>query len=235
MRRHNLNLSRRPFVNQRPVVRIAALLWALGLILMLLNVWLYWSFYQGQGQTRARLAEIGTAMDREQDRIGELESRLASVDLEAQNEQVEFLNQRIERRTFGWSVLFDTLSEVLPRDVRLTRLRPERGTAAARRERLDTTAGPPQIPLAIDGQAKSPEDLYVFLDALIASPAFRDVNPQREARNEGGTINFALSTIYLPEQAAALKAPPPDETPTEDVSNASGTPVVDGMVTGGAS
>lgn len=217
MRRHSVNLARRPFVNQRPVVRISGLLWGLGMVLLLVNVWLFWSFYQGQGQTRARLAELGTAMEQEQTRIRELENRLASIDLEAQNEQVRFLNQRIERRTFGWSMLFDILADLLPRDVRLSRLRPERRQLSSRRERLERASGPLQVPLSIDGQAKTQEDLYVLLDALIASPAFREVDPLGEQMNEQGMVAFSLSAIYLPEQAAALQAAEAedDETATE--------------------
>ena len=210
MRRHNVNLARRPFVNQRPVVRISGLLWGLGLALLLVNVWLYWSFYQGQGETRDRLAELGAAMAQEQSRIQELENRLASIDLEAQNEQVAFLNQRIERRTFGWSMLFDTLAEVLPRDVRLARLRPERRqlTPSERRERATGTT--PRVPLSISGQAKTHEELYTFLDALIASPAFRDVDPRNERLDEQGMVMFQLDVIFLPEQAVADQAEEPE-------------------------
>lgn len=220
MRRHNLNMARRPFVNQRPVVRISGLLWGLGLALLLLNVWLYWSFYRNQEQTRSDLTALEASMDREQSRIQDLESRLASIDLEAQNAQVEFLNQRIERRTFGWSVLFDTLAEVLPRDVRLTHLRPGGRLPASSRELGGQSPDTPQVLLSITGQAKSPEDLYGFLDALIASPAFRAVNPKSEAQDQGGVVSFNLTTIYLPEQAAARQGAGPESedgaTPRED-------------------
>lgn len=215
MKRHNLNLARRPFVNQRPVVRVSGLLWTLGILLLLANGWLYWSFYQGQEATRTRLAELGDAMDQEQERIRSLEQRLAAVDLEAQNEQVAFLNQRIERRTFGWSVLFDTLAEVLPRDVRLTRLRPERRQVGPRRRPGEQA--PSSVPLSIEGQAKSHEDLYVFLDSLYASPAFRDVDPQRETQVDRGMVTFALDTIYLPREATVRQElePEKDDAPSE--------------------
>ena len=69
MKRQNLNLARRPFVNQRPVVRVTILLWVLGGLLLLADVALYWSFYQGQGETRVRLAEIQAAAAREREII----------------------------------------------------------------------------------------------------------------------------------------------------------------------
>src|SRR6185295_8868399 len=39
-----LNLARRPFLNSRPVVRIALLLWVLGFLLLLGNVSLFWGY-----------------------------------------------------------------------------------------------------------------------------------------------------------------------------------------------
>jgi hypothetical protein len=43
----SLNLSRKPYVNSRPVVRTALLLWIVGGLLLLGNVFLFWSYLSG--------------------------------------------------------------------------------------------------------------------------------------------------------------------------------------------
>lgn len=218
MKHQNLNLARRPFVNQRPVVRVTIFLWVLGGLLLLADVALYWSFYQGQGETRVRLAEIQAAAAREEDRIRELEGQIAALDLTAQNEQVGFLNERIEQRTFGWSVLFDTLAELLPPDVRLTSLTPE-VESDRRASRAGGAAAAPaadrRVTLSIRGQAKTNEDFYQFLDALLASPAFRAVNPRQESSVNTGFVSFDLTTTYLPEAASRAILERSPEVPAE--------------------
>lgn len=202
MRRDNVNLARRPFANSRPVRRVSALLLTLGLVLAAVNGLLYWRFYRGQGETRARLVEIEQKIAQEQQQVAVKESMLASLDLSGQDEQVLFLNERIRQRQFGWSTLFDTLASLLPRDVRLVRLSPEK--VAGRRRGARTQHNDPfrqRVPLAIEGRARSSDAIFEFLDALIASPAFERVNPVREVRNNDGTITFFLETLYLPGQA----------------------------------
>ena len=54
----SLNLSRRPFINTRPVARVSLLLWVLGLLLLLGNISLYWSYLSGSGETRADLDRL---------------------------------------------------------------------------------------------------------------------------------------------------------------------------------
>lgn len=229
MTRANLNLARRPFTNTRPVVRVSALLWGLALILLATNVFLYWSFYQGQGEQRAQLTATLEAIDQERDEVEALERRLDEVDLEALNAQVAFLNRKISQRTFGWSRLFDALAEILPREVRLERLTPvsltsERGVRRIRdwREMVGSTE---RVPLSVVGQAQSSEALYRFVDALFEAPAFEDPNPAREATGERGLVRFDLEVVYLPAETAA-RTPEPALTGSPDGDgSADGEPV----------
>jgi Tfp pilus assembly protein PilN len=217
VRRDNLNLAQKPFANYRPVARVTSILWVLGALLFVANFAFYWGFYSSQGETRGTLAEIQEASGRESARIDELERSIAGHDLESQNAQALFLNDRIRERTFGWSALFDTLADILPRDVRLERLAPDtqgdRQTSRRRGSVVVKEAPATQpVALAIRARARNHEAFLEFLDALTGSPAFRSVNPRGESREQGDQVSFVLDTQYLPRQAPAQLAPVLEES-----------------------
>ena len=216
-----LNLARRPFLNSRPVVRVSLLLWVLGLLLLLGNVSLFWSYLESSADKRQQIARGGQEIARQQAAAAQLQSRLDNIDLERQNEQVDFLNEKIEERTFSWSLLLDRLAEVLPNDVRLTRLTPRTEDPAAGQSRRSRTARSQprregQIPLLITGETRNDEALLRFVDNLFAHPAFVDANPTREERLENGLVRFELSVQYIPgkaPQGATAAAPKIEEAP----------------------
>lgn len=201
-----LNLSTRPFVNLRPVVRLSVVLWVLGALLFAGNLWLYWDFLVGRGDVDARRREAGKAIAVEQRRIEALSSELAGYDLAAQNEQVRYLNQRIEERRFSWSRLFDELAELLPQEVRLTSLQPtaeEGGSVRSgrTRSRARVEAGAVsegQVLLKIEGHARSDEAILGFVDALFADRDFERPNLLQQTRERGGPIRFDLEVFYQP-------------------------------------
>lgn len=193
-----LNLAARPFVNRRPVVRLAALLWLAGALLLAGNVWLYWDFLAGRGDVHARRAETEEAIRIEERRISALSEELAAFDLAAQNQQVEYLNRRIARRHFSWSRLFDQLAEVLPQDVRIESLAPAvagEGRRASPR-RSDLPAQPGRVILQMEAQAKSDQAILELVDALFADPDFEHPNLIQQVENEGGLIRFSLEVVY---------------------------------------
>lgn len=228
-RRDSLNLSHRPFLNTRPVVRAALALWLLGIALLLGNVSLFWSYLSSSEDKRAAIAERDAAIARQQDAIRQLDARLASFDLEQQNEKIDFLNRRIAERTFSWSLLFDRMAEVLPNDVRLMRLTPATGqrreTERLRSAGIARTGLPDdgRVLLTITGVAKDDEALDRFVDRLFVHSSFGDdANPAREVReDETNYVDFELTVSYIPggaPQAAVPEGAPPvvveeEETP----------------------
>lgn len=200
----DLNLSRRPFLNTRPVTRVALLLWLFGALLLLGNVTLFWNYLSGSTEKREELARMEKQVEKEQESVGSLEARLAGLDLEKQNEQVEFLNRKIAERTFSWSLLFDRLTETMPDNVRLIQLQPGAiGGDERQRTRTDASRAAPlasdRVPLIIAGEAKSDEELLQFVDNLFAHTAFDNPNLLEEARTEDNSrIQFTLHVIYLP-------------------------------------
>jgi Tfp pilus assembly protein PilN len=204
VRHEDLNLARRPFVNTRPTVRAALILWLLGLLLLLGNVTLFWSYLGGSGEMRAELDETERRVEQERQKARQTQKKIDSYELAKQNEQVEYLNRKIAERTFSWSLLFDRIAEALPDDVRLTRLAPE-GMAqdedrpGFRRNEADDGS----VLLTISGNAKSDEAINRFVDNLFDHPFFRDPNPSREARDaETGQLEFDMTVRYLPGTSA---------------------------------
>jgi hypothetical protein len=205
MSRSYLNLARDPFVNSRPVVRISVALWLVGALLLAGNVWLYWDFLAGRGSTYSRLQEVEEESVATRQRIASLESELAGFDLAEQNDQVSYLNARIDRRRFSWSRLFDALSEILPHDVRLIRLSPREGSESERaspgsRSSAQTGDDEKKVLLQINAVARNDQSILDTVDALFGDPAFQDPSLLQQRRRDNGLIDFNLETFYAPER-----------------------------------
>lgn len=211
MSRPVLNLAAEPFVNRRPVVRLAVLLWIAGVVLLAVNAWLFRDFLVGRGDVHARLQEVRESIDVEERRIAALTEELTSFDLGSQNAQVQYLNQRIAQRRFSWSRLFDRLAEVLPQDVRLRTLTPSTDADGRSSRTLDQEAPPlarGQVLLSIRGEARSDEDVLELVDALFADAAFEHPNLSRQATTDRGLVEFQLDTVYnAPELPGARTVP----------------------------
>jgi Tfp pilus assembly protein PilN len=225
----SLNLSRRPYVNSRPVVRTALLLWTVGSLLLLGNVFLFWSYLSGSTEMRAERDRLEENVVNQQKVVSDLEARLSQLELGQQNEQVAFLNRKIAERTFSWSLLFQRLSEVLPDDVRLLQLQP---AAIAGDDRPGARQAPPttlrgrrplgtsdRVPLIIQAEAKTDEAQLQFLDRLFAHPAFDDPDISRETHDEDNEnrLRFDVRVTYIPAAGA------PEVTVVEEPPTGTGT------------
>lgn len=203
----HLNLSRRPFLNTRPVTRVALLLWTLGALLLLGNVTLFWNYLAGSTEKREELARMEQQVERERESAGRLQARLAGLDLGQQNEQVAYLNRKIAERTFSWSLLFDRLTETMPDNVRLISLQPgaiggEERPGRRPAVRDDAPLASDRVRLGIVAESKSDEEMLEFVDNLFAHPAFDRPNLLQESRNErGDRVSFTLHVTYLPRNA----------------------------------
>lgn len=230
VRPSSLNLARRPFVNSRPVVRAAAALWLLGLLLLLGNVYLFWTYRTGSADKRTEIEQREAQVDKEQEVIRELKARLDNMDLDQLNAQIDFLNRKIDERTFSWSLLFDRLAEVMPKDVRIKRLTPITSAQLEERMRVQGAGArgnvaEGQVLLSITAQSKSDEALRQFVDNLFRHPSFDEPNWSRQVRDEeANLVEFELTVAYLPQPAAGRQ--PAGETPVlvEEEEAAPATP-----------
>ena len=198
-----LNLSRRPFLNSRPVVRVSLLLWALGLALLIGNVSRFLTYRDRSADKRQQIARGEAEIERQRGLQARLQKLLDNFDLETQNDKIDFLNRKIQERTFSWSALLDRIAERLPHDVRLNRLAPLTGGKAEKEFQRSHVArragtGGDQVPLLITGETRKPEALTPFIDSLY-KPPFAYPNPSREETTEDGKLlKFELSVQYRP-------------------------------------
>jgi Tfp pilus assembly protein PilN len=205
-----LNLARRPFLNSRPVVRVALLLWLLGLALLLVNLWQFLGYRGRSADKREQIARSEAEIERQRAYLTRLQKTLDGFDLPAQNQKVDFLNKQIAERTFSWSQLLDRITERLPNDVRLNRLAPLTGDKAERQLQRSGATGVRRsaragdvVPLLITGESRNDDALSSFVQSLF-KPPFTDANLAREEREEDGkTLKFEISVQYRPSPPAA--------------------------------
>lgn len=206
----SLNLAGRPFVNRRPVQRISALAWSLGLVLAGVNGYLYWDYLSGQGAAETGLEEVVGELEKESELLARAREQIAGLEAEELNRKIEFVNLRIQQRTFSWSRLFDVFAATLPDDVRLSSLTPKFENAAKRRGSSRPGAGGEGVEIDIQGQAKTSEALLEFLDRLFAHPAFEDPDlHQEQARQDQQVIEYSISTQYLPNAIDSIASADP--------------------------
>lgn len=200
-----LNLSRRPFLNSRPVVRVSLILWLLGLVLLLVNVSLFWGYLSSSEDMRADITKGEQEVGRRQKEVKELEARLDRIPLTDLNTEILFLNDKIRDRTFSFNQLLDHLAKVMPNDVRLSRLIPVTGdqtgqaggrsSRGGRRLRIQDGG----VPLQIVGVTRDVEALDQFVQNLFAPP-FAEPNLARyEDLNEGNLKQFEVTVQYVPQ------------------------------------
>ena len=203
----SLNLAQRPFVNTRPVERVAAILWVLGVALLVWNLKLFMGYLGSSQSTRGKLATLERDIAGEQRTNAGLQGQVGNLGLDQENREVTFLNRKIEERTFSWSLLFDRIAEVLPDQVRLLRLTPSNvvqreiglGARPSARE-----LNPPPVVLTLHCEAKDDEALLRFVDNLFAHPAFSEPNLENEEREDSGLLRFDLTVQYQPNAPTDL-------------------------------
>ncbi len=216
-----VNLSRRPFVNRRPILRLAILLWIVGAVLLVVNVRLYTNHWLGSAENRRLLAEVRQKLALQEKRVAEKSQELQRVSLDRRNRRAAFLNQLIDARTFPWSGLFEDLEKVLPEGVRLISVRPEVRLASNRRSRQQSqrTSSEPgqlageeltqdQVDLRLSGIAQSFDQLDEFVRRLYGHPFAGPYLSGTTLTGQGRTMSFNISTVYQTRREPLPPLPP---------------------------
>ena len=188
MSRFNLNLSGRRFPRYRGT---NLMLTGVLVLILMFSVWQVVGF---QDYT-ARVSELNR---REQallvesehlgTRIEELDQRLGRPDVRAQIQEIQFLDQVIERKNFSWMQLLEQIEIVIPRDVHLTSLVPQ-----VRREDA--------VYVQMEARGRSIDSLSEFIARMEVSAAFRNVVVSLEERDtvQGVVeVRIVMGAEYLP-------------------------------------
>lgn len=200
--KNGFNLAARPFVNRRPWRRVTAVLWALGIALLGFNAVLYWGYLTGSADARAELAELRRQLAADGAELDRLGSELTRLDVQSQNREVAFLNERIADRRFPWGRLFTDIEQVLPWNTRLRSLAPQPNERRRRRQAEPAAQAAARVMLDISGEAQDDEGLLGLMDSLFEHPSFDDPKLRHESQQEAGPLDFTIAVAYTPGVAA---------------------------------
>ena len=190
-----INLSTRPFYNERAVNAALAAAAAVVLAVTAFNLWQIFvlSGRSAQLQGRISLAETRTRQLREQ--ATRVRASINSRELDATVAAAREANALIDRRVFSWTEVLNQFETTLPPTVRISSVRP-------RVERDGT------MTVSVVVLARSVEGVDAFIENLEKHGAFSSVLSREEFLNEQGLIQASLEGRYQPagEQAGGAKA-----------------------------
>lgn len=239
----DLNLASRPFKNN---TLPWSALWVAALVLGAVTV----------ANVRTQRKHAGLLSDLA-DRVGGIESHredleqrdslarraIDKFDLEVLNVRAKKANEVIRWKAFSWTRLFNRLEEVLPWDVQMSSVHPTFRPEGQGKVARDTAAF--GVPVFVEGTAKNLMAFLEFERALIRSPHFSRIEPERtDVDEQTRETVFGLRFIYDPEMPEGPPPAPalaPAETTTEepiepsaDVSDEIEEPVTEEPAAGGA-
>jgi Tfp pilus assembly protein PilN len=182
------NLSTRPFYNERAVhfwLLVTAVLVVAATIFNVSRVLVY-----SRSDT-----QLATEASRNEARAADLRQQAARLRATVDPRQVEFAsaearqaNDLIDRRTFSWTELLNTLEATLPDDVRIVAIRPK----------LDKDKG---IVLTISVVARGSDDVDEFMKKLETTGEFGNLGARIEEHvSEQGLLETTLDTTYAPSR-----------------------------------
>ena len=192
------NLAARPFVNRRPWRRLTAVLWALGVTLLAFNAVLYWGYLTGSADARSELGELREQLAADGAELDRLDGELARLDVQSQNREVAFLNERIADRRFPWGRLFTDVEQVLPWNARLRSLAPQPNERSRRRQQEPVPDVPARVMLDISGEAQDDDGLLELIDSLWEHPSFDGPKLRHESQQDAGPLDFTIAVAYTP-------------------------------------
>jgi Tfp pilus assembly protein PilN len=183
------NLATRPFYNVRAV---QVLLGALAVVVLAFTLFNVIELVRLRG-SESTLGSTAAGSEAQAQKLRadaqRIRMQINQKELEAVSAAAREANAIIDRRAFSWTQLLEQLEATLPADVRITTVQP----------RLDDGI----FRVAMAAEARRPEDVADFIDALEKTGAFRDVVPLREEVSDQGLVSTALDTVYTPPPRAA--------------------------------
>ena len=184
--RTSINLASHPFVDYRSFLLTTGILGLVAVaftaVLLITAVSAWRETTTTQGKLRA-LENQNAQLSAEQ---RELETELRAPGNSEQLEQVYFVNQLIQRKTFSWTQLFFDVQERLPAQVRVLSITPS--------QRDDGT-----VLVEMRLGAGSQGALIEFLQALEQGQKFREVvlHSQGENRGSRDALDARVTTVYV--------------------------------------
>jgi hypothetical protein len=182
-RTERINLSTKPFYNDRAVHLALGVVAAAVLVFTAFNLWQVYmlSGRQAQVQTRLTRAETQTRQLREQ--AASVRQSINPNELEATVAAAREANLLIERRVFSWTEVLNQFETTLPPTVRISSVRP--------RVERDGTMRVEVVVLA-----RTVEAVDAFIESLEKRGSFSGVLSREEFLNEDGLIQASIEGRY---------------------------------------
>ena len=188
--RYQLNLATRPFPSYRTTNVLLTAILGLMVAFSLWQVLGFLNYTERVAELRGTEQELRVDWDYLGGRVDELRGKLNRPDALAQMEEIRFLNQVVERKSFSWSRLLSVIEDVIPRGVYLTALEPQ----------IDNRG---RIRIKMEARGRSVADISTFIAGLEQTPVFKDVAVFVEERNlEDGLaeISVSMDAEYMPQE-----------------------------------
>ena len=188
-----INLSTRPFYNER-AVHLA--LGAVGVLVLALT-----TFNVTQVVTLSgRYADATTRADEAEARADDVAREALTIQRDLDRDELEVAganaraaNTLIDRRVFSWTEFFNRIESTLPADVMLTSVRPE--------------IEPDEMAVSMGVLGRRVEEIETFIEQLEATGAFVELLPLTEEPTNEGLYRAALRGRYLQSAEQAPRGP----------------------------
>lgn len=193
-RTERINLSTRPFYNDRGVHAALALAAAAVLAFSGYNLWQVYMLSGRNAAVQARLSRAEAQTRQLRDQATTVRRSIDQKELAATVAAAREANQLIERRVFSWTEVLNQFETTLPPAVRISSVRP--------RIERDGTMVVEMVVLA-----RTVEAVDAFIENLEKRGAFSRVLSREEFLNEAGLIQASLEGHYraVAEPAPAAK------------------------------
>lgn len=194
-----LNFARRPFRDERPVLAVVGIALVAAAALAVANVQLYSSFHRSMSGTSRQIEDLTARRTAASKSAEQAKAALNNYRVSSLAQQSRGLIEIVAAHRFSWTGLLARLENVIPAEVRVSRLTPS-----------FTESGEISLGLMMIGRG---EDSVVHtIAALSRDPAFTNIALHAESSPERGAPEghtFELVVRYTPETASEEPAPAP--------------------------
>lgn len=191
-RTERINLSTRPFYNER-AVNVALACSALAVLAVTgFNLWQVFGLSGRQAQLQARISQADAKSRQLEAEAATIRRSINPRELETTVAAAREANALIERRVFSWTEVLNQFETTLPPAVRISSVRP----------RIERDG---RMIVEVVVLARTVEAVDAFVESLEKRGAFSGVLSREEFLNEDGLIQASLEGRY---RAAAEPAPP---------------------------
>ena len=196
-----LNLSTRPFYNERLVTFVIAIVGVIALGVAAFSVQQIVSLSSKRTALRARIAADDAATNRANIETAAIQKSINQKALKVLALNASLANRLIDERTFSWTVFFGLIGKTLPDDVRIDSVAP--------------SVEKDGVLVLMTVVSKKTDDLATFIERLQSTGAFYDILPQQEDATEDGSRRTTVAAKYIsPKEPAAKPEPKPADAKT---------------------